>query len=105
MAVDLAELGKVGGEFARHVLPLDVVRRVQDPRGFVVRVGRPEVAEQPCPEPFRLADVEHPAGGVGHSVDTGPVLRQGPDPFPERPEVRRRQRESKRAVASHDWQR
>ena len=60
MLPDLAQLAEQGGELAGRVVPLDVVRRLEDARGLVVVVGA-EVRQEPGADLPRLADVEDAA--------------------------------------------
>ena len=104
---DLPELAEVRRELARHVVPGDVARRVEDPRRLVVRIGRAEIGEQPGAEPLGLADVDHPAHGVRHPVDGRPILRQRADAMAELLEVGGGERDGplRATGAAHDWQR
>ena len=104
---DLPKLAEVCRELARHVVPGDVARRVENPRRLVVRVGRAEIGEQPGAKPLGLADVDHPAHGVRHPVDGRPVLRQRADALAELLEVGGGERDGplRPAGGAHDWQR
>ena len=77
------EFAEQGGELARRVVPLDVVRRLEDPGGLLVGPVTAEVAEQPRPDLPRLPDVEHPATGRKHAIDTGAILGQRAHALPE----------------------
>ena len=79
MLADQAQLAQEGGELARRIVPLDVVRRLEDPRGLLVIVGA-EVGEEPGADLPRLADVENAARGGQHAIDTGAVLGERPHP-------------------------
>ena len=102
---DLPQLREVGGEFARHVVPADVVCRVQDAGGLVLRVSRPEVGQEPRAEPLGLPDVQHPASVVHHPVDAGPILGQRAHAVPQLSQIGGRERQQPRARALQAWHR
>ena len=75
---DQPGLHEQGVDLALGVEVVDVADFLDQPGGAGVFRGRlEEVAARAGAEVFRLADIDHPAGGILHQVDAGGV-REGP---------------------------
>ncbi len=85
--VNLPQLFQVSGELRWHVLPLDVSGRVDDAGGLVLRIPRAEVGEEPGPNIFRLADIDHAVPPTHHPVDPGSLLGEVRHTAPEPIEI------------------
>ena len=71
--LDQSQLAQEGSELAWRVFPVYRVGFAKNPGAFLLRIGAPEIAEEPGSYPFRFADVNHFTRGREHPVDTGTV--------------------------------
>ena len=77
---NLPQLAEIRGEFARHVVPRNVGGGVENSRRLVVRIRRPEIAQQAGAQTLGLADIQDAAGRVEHPVHGRTVLRERAHP-------------------------